>query len=132
MVDVKDYCIENGELVKQYQLKLECDAVDEDMDGVPDIEGDGTTVANFTLKVTDIDTEAVVSSFNGTSKITTQRGKILGGQTGRIQITNGIGSFQLRSVPESVDKVLVKAFLTTDGIGPSMRAKPDTHVISFK
>jgi hypothetical protein len=131
-LDVKDYCVENGELVKQYQLKLECDAVDEDMDGIPDIEGDGITLANFTLKVTDLDTEAVVSGFSGTVKITTQRGKILGGQTGRITITSGIGSFQLRSVPESVDKVMVKAFLTMDGIGPSMRAKPDTFLISFK
>ena len=131
-VDVKDYCIINGDLVRPHKIILECDAIDTDKDGIVDIEGDGTSIANFIIKIVDFHTESLINNFTGIVRIISSRGKVIGGTSGFINIINGQGSFQLKSIPETVAKVEIKALLTINGSKASMLAIPATMEISFR
>jgi len=110
-LESSDVCIINGQLEKQYHLVLSCTAADTDGDGLPDIDGDGQETTEFTCKVVRHDDHNQVIDWSGQAEAKTTRGKLLGTVSGLFNIANGVGTFTLRSAPETVRELVVVARL---------------------
>lgn len=102
IMSLANYYITNGELTKKYIMELAHDAIDNDNDGLPDIEGDGNSICNFTVTIKNSNDNSIATNINGLLRVDVSRGKILEGTSGIINFANGICNFSLRSVDETV------------------------------
>ena len=103
-----NYCINKGKLCTRNTIELSTDASDtENPNGIPEIEGDGTSQAVLTATVMTPD-GIVDKSYNGPVRFIAARGK-LEAKRGIVEAVNGVARTKLTSAPETVAEFTISA-----------------------